>query len=106
MAKGYSGNFHKNKKVIRLRNLEKNNGVYVCEYCGKRNLHTENKNCPDLATIDHFIPISKGGTHAQANLRLVCKGCNDIKGSAHFNIFRSIKLINGNKTLDERAEAI
>lgn len=32
-------------------------------------------------SIDHVIPLSKGGTHWPANLRPVCRRCNSIKGS-------------------------
>lgn len=33
-------------------------------------------------TDDHFIPISKGGTNALTNRRLVCKKCNSQKSDA------------------------
>lgn len=35
----------------------------------------------DTATVDHFIPISKGGTNEIENLRLACKECNKNKGN-------------------------
>src|SRR6478752_209792 len=31
-------------------------------------------------TIEHWIPLSKGGTWALENLRLACKRCNAYKG--------------------------
>ncbi|MDE0018276.1 MAG: HNH endonuclease [Candidatus Poribacteria bacterium] len=33
------------------------------------------------ATIDHRIPISRGGVNAQRNLQLLCYDCNVNKGS-------------------------
>jgi 5-methylcytosine-specific restriction endonuclease McrA len=33
--------------------------------------------------IDHFIPLSKGGTNNPGNLRLACPHCNLTKGSKH-----------------------
>lgn len=42
-----------------------------CFYCGKhvgQNGH-----------IDHFIPLSRGGTNLVSNLRLSCKKCNSAK---------------------------
>lgn len=32
-------------------------------------------------TIDHVIPLSRGGAHALANLRTACLSCNSRKGS-------------------------
>lgn len=34
----------------------------------------------DIVTIEHWIPLSKGGTWAMENLRLACKRCNSDKG--------------------------
>lgn len=33
-----------------------------------------------MATIDHIIPLSKGGKHKMANLAVACKQCNSEKG--------------------------
>lgn len=33
--------------------------------------------------IDHFIPISKGGTNDPGNLRIACPKCNLSKGAKH-----------------------
>lgn len=30
-------------------------------------------------SIDHVLPLSKGGAHAWSNVRLACKGCNQVK---------------------------
>jgi len=32
-------------------------------------------------TLDHFIPLSRGGKHSMSNIRLACQPCNDSKGS-------------------------
>lgn len=42
-----------------------------CAYCCK---HT------DRLTMDHIIPISKGGTHTKENIVPACKSCNSSKG--------------------------
>lgn len=44
---------------------------YSCVYCGKRNI--------DL-TLDHVIPVSKGGKNTWDNLVTACKSCNSKKG--------------------------
>lgn len=38
----------------------------------------------DTATIDHFIPLSKGGAHAEYNWRPSCQRCNIGKGNKVF----------------------
>lgn len=45
-----------------------------CEKCGA----TEN------LSIDHIIPIDKGGHNGLDNLRLLCKGCNSRKGANRY----------------------
>ena len=44
---------------------------YMCIYCGA----TE-----DL-TLDHLIPLIKGGAHTEDNLVVACRGCNSSKGA-------------------------
>ena len=33
----------------------------------------------DDLTVDHIIPVSKGGRDAWANFRVLCRGCNSAK---------------------------
>ena len=42
-----------------------------CEYCGR----------PDRLTVDHIVPISKGGDSRRENLQCLCKPCNSRKGN-------------------------
>lgn len=37
---------------------------------------------PDCFTIDHIVPISKGGTYEYDNLQCCCKKCNQLKDDA------------------------
>lgn len=43
---------------------------YECAECG----------ATEQLTVDHIIPISKGGTETLENLRTLCKSCNSKKG--------------------------
>ncbi|MBN1253893.1 MAG: HNH endonuclease [Deltaproteobacteria bacterium] len=50
---------------------------WTCQYCGDRVTK-------DNATIDHYVPQSKGGNHSKANLRTCCLVCNSIKSGKSF----------------------
>jgi 5-methylcytosine-specific restriction endonuclease McrA len=49
-----------------------------CQICGRKvvmaNSHQEN-----MATVDHVVPLSKGGLHVEENLQLACWKCNTEK---------------------------
>lgn len=52
-----------------------------CHYCKRsvsRNVHEAAEN---RATIDHIIPISKGGTSRKENTVVCCRKCNREKGA-------------------------
>ncbi len=50
---------------------------WLCQYCGE-------KVTESTATIDHYIPQSKGGKHNKENLRTACLLCNSIKSGKSF----------------------
>lgn len=56
----------------------------ICYYCGKR----VNK---DEATVDHIIPVNKGGTNNADNLVCACSSCNTVKGGN--TIYEIIKIL-------------
>lgn len=68
---------------------------YQCFYCGKRIYNNSKRNRKkgkrQLITIDHILPISKGGSILDIdNMVICCFNCNNKKG---------------NKTLDEFLES-
>ena len=54
-------------KKIRIQVLE--SADYTCFYCSQ-------KCVPDLMEIDHYVPLSLGGSTEVKNLRASCKPCN------------------------------
>ena len=65
----------------------------VCHYCGKQIVNKE-----DL-TVDHVIPISKGGENSADNLVIACKACNREK--ANLNVERYSEFLNIIKIMGE-----
>ena len=66
------------KRPKRRRHVEsilksKFNGVAICCYCGKV-IERE------AVTLDHIVPVSKGGTDRIGNMALCCATCNNKKG--------------------------
>ena len=54
----------------------------ICYLCGNTT-YKEYENLPmnQRATIDHIIPLSKGGAHTFDNVRIACWRCNLVKGN-------------------------
>lgn len=65
---------------ITLRKVfEKGGGV--CCICSRRLSMESDPNCESHPSIDHIIPISKGGDHTWDNVQLLCRRCNSQKGA-------------------------
>lgn len=90
----------KDKRIKRMRHVvvdrnitldrlyKRDNGkCYICgRTCDWDDCHTRkdgtfiaNNNYP---SIDHVVPLRKGGKHSWSNVRLACRGCNSVKGDA------------------------
>lgn len=52
--------------------LQARSDVLECAHCGDRNV--------DRLTIDHIVPLRRGGTNHMSNLQVLCSICNSIKG--------------------------
>ena len=53
----------------------------TCALCGKRVSLTYQAPDRRSATIDHIVPVSKGGQHVPENVQLAHYGCNSAKGT-------------------------
>lgn len=53
-----------------------------CWLCGRNVNRKERRHGhPGAPSVDHVIPLSRGGTHRQSNLRLAHVFCNQTKGN-------------------------
>lgn len=52
-----------------------------CHWCRVK-LDDHNANLPHYPTIDHFIPLSRGGTNEPSNLVVACYACNQKRGNS------------------------
>ena len=61
--------------------FRKDNGIcYLCaKECDWNDMDPDGNACNNYPSIDHVIPIAKGGTHTWDNVRLAHRGCNTAK---------------------------
>jgi 5-methylcytosine-specific restriction enzyme A len=72
---GDSGISHEKGKARKLRDTSwwrKKCAAGVCSYCGQKIPHGE-------LTMDHVIPLSRGGRSERINIVPACKDCNNKK---------------------------
>ncbi len=50
-----------------------------CKQCNTLCVSPEGYNHPNEGTIDHIMPLSKGGLHLWNNVQLLCRQCNSAK---------------------------
>ena len=95
------------KEEIRMRNWRKDRmdiknfkkeSEKVCYYCGKQIV-----NKGEL-TVDHVVPVSKGGETAKDNFVISCKACNTEKAS--LNAERYAEFLSIMSTMEENNGAL
>ena len=68
------------KGITRLGVVKRDN--YICAICGKV-CNPNDKRWgtfgPDYPTLDHIIPLAKGGSHSWNNVQCACGECNSYK---------------------------
>jgi hypothetical protein len=65
--------------ITRTEILERDD--YCCYLCGKQTRTDVDCFHPDSPTVDHVVPLSRGGQHTLDNVRTACLRCNSVKGS-------------------------
>lgn len=78
------------RRQIIAKFIEKH-GELFCEYCGKSNLtDVYSRDVSHLATLDHIVPVSRGGRPFDPNnIKICCHDCNCEKGSKPLSEFLS-----------------
>lgn len=66
-------------EAIDLRDIAVRDG-WSCGLCGGRVLRTKQVPHPRAATLDHIVPLARGGDHVRRNVQLAHFRCNSEKG--------------------------
>lgn len=74
-----SKQIRRNSRFISKKIMHRHTSCYFC----KHQLVENQRTSPFNKTIDHFIPLSKGGGGSLENLRVVCSWCNGMKNDIH-----------------------
>lgn len=53
----------------------------ICHICGQKVSKNTSPQSAEYPSIDHLIPVSKGGTHTWNNIKLAHRGCNTFKSN-------------------------
>ena len=72
---------------------------YLLEKWGRKCLYCKKEGIP--LEVEHFMPLSKGGTNRPGNLGIACRACNQKKGSRPLKVFLAKKLALLQKILKE-----
>lgn len=92
IAARMNGQFDADIDIYKL--IERDGGqCYLCGDVVLFNLHYNDAKYP---TIEHVIPISKGGTHSWDNVKVACRDCNSRKSTMTDKEFlESREILNG-----------
>jgi len=77
----------KTKRALRLRIFERDE--WLCWFCGIKTEPPVDAGNPISATVDHFLPGSKGGSNEESNLVTACKRCNSRKRNRTIEEYRA-----------------
>ena len=95
------------KRRTRLKNLENNFTIKDWEFCKEYFTENSKLKCAycnkelQRATIEHFIPVSKGGTTTRNNILPVCRSCNSSKQDKDFLEWYKTKPFYNEKSIEK-----
>lgn len=97
----------RNREKINRRTYIKENGEYDthihidyilkrdkgrCHICGDKVDMSDVNDCMNYGSVDHIIPLSKGGRHIESNVKLAHLWCNSAKSDNDYSL-ESMELI-------------
>ena len=66
-------NWNEGKNLKRASARYKLRNVKICAVCG----------ATEKLTVDHILPLNKGGSNDRFNLQKLCRACHDLKDNVH-----------------------
>jgi len=78
---------------------------WVCQICKKPVDKTLSFPDPYCASLDHIVPLSRGGTHESRNVQLTHLSCNTSKGNRSGDVYRRPALLYRGKRIYTLPEA-
>ena len=69
--------------AVTLEALRDRDGDFCC-YCSTLVDFNAGPYAPDRATVEHVVPVSRGGTHTFDNTAIACRACNISKRNSIF----------------------
>lgn len=76
---GVSARSRKLKASVRVRILDRDG--MTCQLCFSPLRPDEEPTHPRYPNIDHIMPVSRGGSDDEGNLRAACRQCNVMRGA-------------------------
>jgi len=76
---------HKYPAHAVLRKFVHERDNFICQKCGVRHeppVNYSGKHSVGRLSLDHIIPVAKGGMSCAENLQTLCWSCNSKKGAA------------------------
>lgn len=86
-------------EIVRLKDILERDGP-TCYLCGK----TLDPDIKGQVTLDHVIPLTKGGPHMTENVRIACMTCNTRKGNRTLEEFFQLHCLSLTSHTDQRGK--
>ena len=93
-ARGSDGTVH---RVRRIDIYERDH--WICQLCGTEVDRSGRHPNPDAPSLDHIVPVARGGTHEASNLQTTHLRCNLARGAKQLRDEGPAMMVNGNRCL-------
>ena len=70
--------------------IESYNDGFRCCYCGRPLKDKSSYPYYEAPSLDHYVPISKGGDDDELNLAVCCHACNIVKGTMSGPLYEEV----------------